>query len=180
MWRPTVLTSLLPSVLFLYFSSWQLFSRSVFSRKELNYIIHSLHSKFSSICIPFIREKLYFTLFAVTVYSNKSRKLIRFWHIFSTLIISKYFYTAVSMLQNLNNFLSKKGTSNCCGLYRKKTLAQRFPKFENYYHSSPLPVFWSHVAVHSGTNRPVGSFSRSLRMNESYGAISLPGNEKHI
>ena len=34
--------------------------------------------------------------------------------------------------------------------------------------------------VHSGTNRPVGSFSRSLRMNESYGAISLPGNEQHI
>ena len=33
---------------------------------------------------------------------------------------------------------------------------------------------------HSAANRPVGSFSRSLRMNVIYGAISLPGNEKLI
>ena len=61
----------------------------------------------------------------------------------------------------------------------QKALARRFPKFENYQ-SSSLPVFWSYVAVHSAANRLVGSLSRSLCMNLIYGAISLPGNEKHI
>lgn len=47
LWQPTLLTSLPPSKkygLFLYCSSWQLISFLVFPRKELNYIVHSLHS----------------------------------------------------------------------------------------------------------------------------------------
>ena len=95
MWRPAVLTSL--PALMLYF--YTLASNSCllvrFSDERYwitEFILCTLHSPGpSSICIPFIAGKLYFTLFAVSVNSNKSRKLIRFWHIFSTLTISKYF-----------------------------------------------------------------------------------------
>ena len=103
-WRPTLVTSLPPSMAYFYTLAPGFPTKGI--EWLSSFFAFYVQLRRSSICSPLIRESLYFNLFTATVYSNKSWKLIRFWHIFCALTISKYFCSsfacnAASMLWNL-------------------------------------------------------------------------------
>ena len=124
--------------------------------------------RWRSICTLLMREKVYFNLVAVPVYSKKSRKLIRFWHIISFVTISKYFCSffacnALSMLQNLNSPSKSNFPSNCCGLQKRKNTCLKVSKIRKL----PLLPISLMLVVRGGTQCSKQTGSKLLFTHES-------------